>query len=64
MWRNIPKLLHEKTKLNILVYSRFGYGKSSNAKLPRPTNYMSIEAEKYLTLFFHEVILVYFATWL
>ena len=48
MWRNIPKLLHEKTKLNILVYSRFGYGKSSNAKLPRPTNYMSIEAEKYL----------------
>ena len=48
MWRNIPKLLHKKTKLNILVYSRFGYGKSSNAKLPRPTNYMSIEAEKYL----------------
>ena len=50
MWRDIPKLIHEKTKMNILVYSRFGYGKSSKAELPRPTNYMSVEAEKYLPI--------------
>ena len=48
MWRKIPELIHLKTKLNVLVYSRFGYGKSSTIKLPRPTNYMSIEAEEYL----------------
>ena len=39
MWRHIPELIHLKTKLNVLVYSRFGYGKSSNIELPRPTNY-------------------------
>ena len=50
MWRDIPKLIHEKTKMNILVYSRIGYGKSSKAELPRPTNYMSIEAEEYLPI--------------
>lgn len=48
MWRKIPELIHIKTKLNVLVYSRFGYGQSSPIKLPRPTNYMSIEAEEYL----------------
>ena len=48
MWRKIPELIHLKTKLNVFVYSRFGYGKSSTIKLPRPTNYMSIEAEEYL----------------
>ena len=48
MWRHIPELIHLKTKLNVLVYSRFGYGKSSNIELPRPTNYMSIEADQYL----------------
>ena len=48
MWRTIPELIHLKTKLNVFVYSRFGYGKSSTIKLPRPTNYMSIEAEEYL----------------
>lgn len=48
MWRKIPELIHLKTKLNVLVYSRFGYGQSSTIKLPRPTNYMSIEAEEYL----------------
>jgi pimeloyl-ACP methyl ester carboxylesterase len=36
MWRKIPELIHLKTKLNVLVYSRFGYGKSSTIKLPRP----------------------------
>jgi len=50
MWKEIPKLIHEKTNLNILTYSRFGYGKSSKTSLPRPLNYMTIEAEKYLPI--------------
>ncbi len=48
MWKKIPELIHYKTKLNIIVYSRPGYGNSSPIKLPRPLNYMSIEAKKYL----------------
>ena len=50
MWRQIPQLIYEKTNLNLVVYSRFGYGKSSNSELPRPLNYMTIEAEKYLPI--------------
>jgi pimeloyl-ACP methyl ester carboxylesterase len=50
MWRQIPQLIYEKTNLNVIVYSRFGYGKSSNSELPRPLNYMTIEAEKYLPI--------------
>ena len=48
MWKEIPKLLYEELGLNILFYSRAGYGKSSPVKLPRPINYMNIEAESYL----------------
>lgn len=48
MWKEIPILLHEVLGLNILFYSRAGYGKSSPVQLPRPINYMNIEAESYL----------------
>ena len=48
MWKEIPILLYEELGLNILVYSRSGYGKSSSVQLPRPINYMNIEAESYL----------------
>jgi len=50
MWKEIPKLIHKKTKLNILTYSRFGYGKSSKTDLPRPLDYLTVEAEKYLPM--------------
>ncbi len=50
MLRQIPQLIYEKTNLNVIVYSRFGYGRSSNSELPRPLNYMTIEAEKYLPI--------------
>ena len=48
MWKDIPELIYNKIGLNVLVYSRAGYGKSSPVKLPRPLNYMNIEAKKYL----------------
>jgi len=50
MWKKIPQLIYETTKLNVTVYSRFGYGQSSNSELPRPLNYMTIEAEEYLPI--------------
>ncbi len=48
MWKGLPEKINNATNCNIVVYSRAGYGKSSSVKLPRPLNYMSIEAEKYL----------------
>ena len=48
MWKDIPRELFKELELNIFVYSRAGYGKSSIVNLPRPINYMNLEAEKYL----------------
>ena len=48
MWKDIPDELFKELGLNIFIYSRAGYGKSSLVNLPRPLNYMNIEAEKYL----------------
>ena len=50
MWKEIPELIFRQTKLNVMVYSRFGYGESSDCELPRPLDYMTIEAEKYLPI--------------
>ena len=50
MWKEIPRIIHKITKLNVLAYSRFGYGNSSSVDLPRPLNYMTIEAKIYLPL--------------
>ncbi len=48
LWRNIPLLLAQQTGCGVLVYSRAGYGQSGSATLPRPTNYMHIEATEVL----------------
>ena len=48
MWKGIPEELFKELDLNIFAYSRAGYGKSSIINLPRPINYMNLEAEKYL----------------
>ena len=34
MWRQIPQIIYEKTNLKVIVYSRFGYGRSFNSELP------------------------------
>jgi pimeloyl-ACP methyl ester carboxylesterase len=44
MWRDFPEKLAERTGCGVLVYSRFGYGKSDPVKLPRPLSYMHDEA--------------------
>ncbi len=48
MWKNVPEKIYDNTGYNVVIYSRAGYGKSSTVKLPRPLDYMSIEAKKYL----------------
>src|SRR5262245_55997762 len=44
MWRDFPAALAVQTGYGVLAYSRFGYGKSDPAPLPRPLTYMHDEA--------------------
>jgi pimeloyl-ACP methyl ester carboxylesterase len=44
MWGGFPDWLQEKTGAGVFVYSRAGYGASSTVTLPRPLDYMQIEA--------------------
>ncbi|MGC3938843.1 alpha/beta fold hydrolase [Roseobacter sp. EG26] len=45
LWRDVPRKIAEATGLGVLAYSRQGHGRSSQASLPRPLNYMTQEAE-------------------
>jgi pimeloyl-ACP methyl ester carboxylesterase len=44
LWGDFPEKLQAVTGAGVLVYSRAGYGASSAATLPRPLDYMHIEA--------------------
>lgn len=44
LWRDFPQRLSELTGCGVFVYSRLGYGQSDAATLPRPLNYMTLEA--------------------
>ena len=44
LWGDFPEQLQAATGLGVFVYSRAGYGASSQVKLPRPLDYMQIEA--------------------
>ena len=44
LWGDFPEKLQAATGAGVLVYSRAGYGASTPAKLPRPLDYMHIEA--------------------
>ncbi len=48
MWKDFPARLVAETGFGILAYSRAGYGKSDPAHLPRPLDYMTIEARRVL----------------
>lgn len=47
-WRGIPAELCQQTNLRGLVYERWGFGESEPLSLPRPDDYLSIEAEQSL----------------
>ena len=45
LWRDVPERLAALTGWGVFAYSRFGYGGSDAAVLPRPMTYMHHEAE-------------------
>lgn len=48
LWRDFPRKLARNTGFGVLAYSRAGYGQSEPAELPRPLDYMKIEARNVL----------------
>src|ERR1700760_4431194 len=44
LWGDFPEKLQAATGAGVFAYSRAGYGASSPVKLPRPIDYMHIEA--------------------
>ena len=48
LWRDFPQRLHDRTGLGVFAWSRFGYGQSNSIPLPRPLNYMHIEADQWV----------------
>jgi pimeloyl-ACP methyl ester carboxylesterase len=44
MWRDFPQRVADAAGCEAVVYSRFGYGRSDPASLPRTTRYMHDEA--------------------
>ncbi|WP_425665419.1 alpha/beta fold hydrolase, partial [Escherichia coli] len=44
LWGDFPEKLQAATGAGVFVYSRAGYGNSSPVKLPRPLDFMEIEA--------------------
>jgi pimeloyl-ACP methyl ester carboxylesterase len=44
LWGDFPDLLQAATGAGVFVYSRAGYGASSPVALPRPLDYMHVEA--------------------
>jgi pimeloyl-ACP methyl ester carboxylesterase len=48
LWGDFPDQLQAATGAGVFAYSRAGYGASTPAKLPRPIDYMQIEARDVL----------------
>src|SRR5512137_2217684 len=44
LWGDFPDRLQAATSACVFVYSRAGYGASSKVMLPRPLDYMQVEA--------------------
>jgi pimeloyl-ACP methyl ester carboxylesterase len=44
LWGDFPDKLRAATSAGVFVYSRVGYGASTPVKLPRPLDYMHVEA--------------------
>lgn len=50
LWRDFPKAVADAAGCGVFVYSRAGYGQSDAVPLPRPLNYMTLEAADVLPL--------------
>ncbi|MCP4880783.1 MAG: alpha/beta hydrolase [Gammaproteobacteria bacterium] len=47
-WKDFPQQLAYALQLDVITYSRIGYGNSSPVDVPRPLTYMHIEAQQWL----------------
>ncbi|MFC3226921.1 alpha/beta fold hydrolase [Marinibaculum pumilum] len=47
-WKDFPDAIAAATGLPAIVYSRYGYGRSGPAPLPRPVSYMHVEGQEVL----------------
>lgn len=54
-WKNWPALLYEKLQMNILVYDRSGYGKSTSAPQDYPFDYLRYEAQEIFPKILHHL---------
>lgn len=48
LWRDFPERLAGRTGLGVFAWSRLGYGQSDPAPVPRPLDYMQIEAAEFV----------------
>ena len=55
LWGDFPARLAAATGAGVLVYSRSGYGASSSVALPRPLDYMQVEALEVLPKLLKEI---------
>ena len=55
LWGDFPEKLQAATGAGVFVYSRAGYGASTPVKLPRPLDYMHIEALEVLPKLLDEI---------
>jgi pimeloyl-ACP methyl ester carboxylesterase len=55
LWRDFPLLVSNATKSPVLLYDRYGYGKSEGLKENRTQDYMHTEALKTLPEFFKKL---------
>jgi pimeloyl-ACP methyl ester carboxylesterase len=54
-WGDFPQRLQAATRAGVFVYSRAGYGNSTPVELPRPLDYMHIEALEILPRLLDEI---------
>src|ERR1700681_1453621 len=55
LWGDFPEKLQAATGAGVFVYSRAGYGASSPVQLPRPLDYMHVEALEVLPKLLDEI---------
>ncbi|HET9077406.1 MAG TPA: alpha/beta hydrolase [Acidimicrobiales bacterium] len=55
IWRDVPRQLADATGRRVVTYSRFGYGRSTAAALPRDPGYMHAEAREVLPALLDEL---------
>lgn len=48
LWKDFPDRLAMETGCDVIIYERQGHGASSPLDLPRPLDYLEIEAQEYL----------------